>query len=388
MGPHFVVDGLSTTVRLVALIGALLTALNLSTDRVRGVAVVPLSALGVILLASAVTVGGLLLSVAATVLGGSLAAWFSAPVPARPAVRRWHGTATVGFALTFAGAVLWSGLSGTLHLDRALADLAVRPSLPPLALPTVLAILGVGLALALLGEPGRFRNDRAAVPAPLTAWLTFAPPLGLVALLGRLLQRPPEAPTLAVLPELFAAFAGVLIVAGFAAALVQRDLGRRLAWAAAGQVGLALLGFATLVPDAGARAALSQLVVFAPAQLGALLLVRELSAHERRAPRWTPAAVLLSVFLVSLAALPPLAGWRPRFELLGALMGGDLPVVGGLAAVGTWLGCAVYLLPLGRLWREGEGDAAAGETGSWMGVVTAVVLLAVVVAWGVGVAIP
>src|SRR5690606_11923948 len=97
----------------------------------------------------AVTVGALLVAIAASILGGSLAAWFAATVERRRAVRRWHLTATLGFAVLTGGAALWSGLAGTLRLDAATAGLAGRTGLPPLALPLILACLGVGLVLAL-----------------------------------------------------------------------------------------------------------------------------------------------------------------------------------------------------------------------------------------------
>lgn len=386
LGPHFAVDAVAGLVRVVVLATSLLTVLNLRTGDPRAAVLVPVSALGIIGLSQAATTGGLLLAVAVTILGGSLAAWTATAAMSRPTVRHWHLTATLGFMLLAAGVVLWSGLAGSLELAASLDQLALRPYLPPLALPSILALLAVGLVLALLGEPSRFG---AAVPPALACWLTTMPPLGLIALLLRLLQQPPAAPPLAAIPQVLTVAAGILIVGGFLAAMVQADLARRLSWAAAGQAGLALVGFSTL-SIAGGSAALLHLLVLVPAQFGALLvaaLVADLPAAQRRRHLLM---FLLAALLLGLAALPPVAAWRPRFVLLQTLLAGDHLVGAGLVLLGTLLGCVVYLWPLVTLWLAEPGDQVPADAApiAWsqaaLPVLTAAAMLGLLLVGGVG----
>jgi NADH-quinone oxidoreductase subunit N len=404
-GPHWTVDETAGLVRLAVLVATALLVLNLPRGSGRGGAMLGVAALGVIWLAQAATIGALMLAVAAFVAGASLSAWLLAPAGGRPAIRRWHGTATVGFALAAAGAVLWSGLAGTLDLARTLDSVAMRPLLPPLVLPLVLGSLGAGLALALLGEPGRFASGTGEesadapteLPAAMTGWLTAVPPLGLIALLLRLLQATPPARPLSALPDLMTGAAAVLVLGGMLVALVQRSLVRRLAWAATGQVGLALCGLAAPLPAAGAAAAhpaLSLLLLFAAAQLGACLLVEIVSTLDARRRRRQLLPLLMAGVLLALAALPPLAGWRPRVLMLQALLGGERYAAAGLVLAGTLLGCFVYLRPLVDLWRQDEADAAGGPRSAsgadgepvWpvVALLSAAALLAVLLAWGLG----
>lgn len=399
LGDHFVVDPPAALARVVILATTLLVMLNLSRPDHRGSVVLALSALGLIWLSEAATAGGLLLAVAAAVSGASLAAWCYAAPAGRPAVRRWHLTATLGFGLLACGAALSSGLSGSLELVGLLDRVALRPYLPAGSLAAFLGCGGVGLALSLLGEPGRFAaagpaGDHREVLAPaLSAWLTAVPPVALAALLTRFFQTSTDAPPAALAAGWLTWAAGILLLGGFLAALVQPTLERRLVWAATGQVGLALTGFLVAGSASGTApgsAPLQLLLVFAPAQLGALLIVRSVASLTTAERRRHLVSYVFASLLVGLAALPPLAGWRPRFALLQVLLSADHYPGAALVLVGTLLGCWVYLRPLVDLWRlDGDraptGDAA-GPALSWStgAVMTAAALLALLLAWGLG----
>lgn len=371
LGAHFILDGLAASVRLVLCVGALVTALVLPGRRARLAApLVALSALGLSLLAQAMTVGGLLLALAAVAVGGVLAARRTGG--GRDAVFRWHVQLAVGFAIVVFAAVLWSGLGGSLVFRDALAGVAGRPGLPLPTIPLVLGLLLVGLLLATCGEPGRYATgEDAGVPLALTAWLTAAPMPALVVLVRHLLTPVPAAATLAPISGVVTAIAGVLTVGGFAAALASGRFERRLVWASHGLLGLSLLGFAVLVPDDAVRAGTALALVAAVAHLAVMLLAPRI--HPMRAR-----AIILTGLLLSLAAVPPLAGWRPRFTVIESLLAGDAMVACGLAGLGTLLGFVVYLVPLVPIWRgELEIDAETDQPRrSWFSLVTAAVLLA------------
>ena len=382
LGPHFVVDGEAALVRLVIIAMALVVQLVLRPRDETAGATLALATLGCVWLAEATTLAGLLVAVVTVIIGAGVTALFAVSPAGRPAVAQWLGTAGLGFGvLAFAG-TLWCGVTGTLDLAVGPAALALRPSLPPNTLPVLLALLGVGLALALLGEPGRFHRGEGRLLAPvLTGWITVAPALALVVMLGRVLREVIAAPPVAVVPGLVVGLAGVLVIGGFVVALAQPRLERRLAWGAVGQVGLALLGF-MVSPDRSLPVLM--LLVFAPAQLGAMLLAGSL-APVSSGGRWRDLQlVILTGLLISLAALPPLAGWRPRLELFGSLLAGERYPALAVVAVGTLMGCLVYLRPLVELWREDTGDAEAGEGSPLVPALVAVGLLVGLLGWGVG----
>ncbi len=371
------------------LVVSLLVVLNLPRGSRRAAAGLGLAALGTTALGQATTVDAMLLGLALTIAGGTLATRLALVPDAEPAgpgvvadpaaaagARRWHATATFGFALAAVGAALFSGLGGSLTLAVALDDLVARPAPLPLAVPVALTLLGVGLGLALLGEPGRLGG---AMPPALIGWFTTVPALALVAFLARLLATPAAAS----MSPLVTAAAALLVLAGFLAATVQPNLERRLAWAASGQVGLALFGCAALGQD-GADAARQHMLFFVPAQLAALLVAGVVSTLPTDLRRRHLLAFLLAALLLALAALPPLAGWRPRLELVQVLVAADRGPTAALVLAGTLLGCVVYLRPLVDLWRPPAGSDATGDAMPTGPVLTAAALLALLLAWGLG----
>ena len=382
LGPHFVVDGEAALARLVVIAMALVVQLGLRPRDDAAGGTLALATLGCVWLAEATTLAGLLVAVVAVITGACLTARFAVSPADRPAVAQWLGTAGLGFGvLAFAG-TLWCGVTGSLDLAAGPAALALRPSLPPTTLPVLLNLVGVGLTLALLGEPGRFHRGEGRLLAPvLTGWITVAPALALVVMLGRVVGEVSTAPLLAAVPGLVVGLAGVLVIGGFVAALAQPRLERRLAWGAVGQIGMALLGFVVL---ADRSLPLLLLLVVAPAQLGAMLLLGSL-APGKSGGRWRdPQLVILTGLLISLAALPPLAGWRPRLDLFGALLAGDRYPAPALAVVGTLMGCLVYLRPLVELWREDMGDTDVEVGSPVVSTLVAAGLLAMLLGWGFG----
>jgi NADH-quinone oxidoreductase subunit N len=389
LGPHFVVDGPAALVRLVVVSLALVVQLVWRPRDARAGGMLALAALGCSLLGEAATLAGLLTAVAAAVLGGGLAAWFASARAGRVASAQWLATAGLGFGILVFAGTLWCGVAGTLELAAVPAALADRPSLPPLVLPILLSLTAAGLALALLGEPGRFRPEGDHDPHPLlAAWLTAAPPLALAVLLQRLVGGVEPVAFLAVVPPLAVCFAALLMGVGFVAALAQDRLSRRLAWAALGQVGLALMGYASPMKAAAIGTPVTMLLAMAPAHLGAMLLA-EPPGRASGGSRWRePQLMILSALLISLAALPPLAGWRPRLELFAGFQAGEQRTALVVAAAGALLAVVVYLRPVIDLWREApaDGDATSRAPGWAPAVPTllAAALLAGVLCWGLG----
>ncbi|MGH7896135.1 MAG: NADH-quinone oxidoreductase subunit N, partial [Candidatus Binatia bacterium] len=132
---------------------------------------------------------------------------------------------------------------------------------------------------------------------------------------------------------------------GNLAALPQQNIKRLLAYSSIAHAGYALLGVVVFRQD-GVRAALIYLTVYYLMNLGAfwvVMLVANQTGREDvdgyRGLAWrggAAPAVALTVFLASLAGLPPLAGFIGKFYVFGAgIRGGAvaLVVVGALNSV-------------------------------------------------------
>jgi NADH-quinone oxidoreductase subunit N len=166
-----------------------------------------------------------------------------------------------------------------------------------------------------------------------------------------------------------AALSAASMVVGSVLAIAQRDVKRLLAYSAVAQAGYILAAF--VAPDRdGIAAALFYLVSYAAAVIGAFGVVmlisggiREQTGFERfqgLGRRRAGLSVLLTIFLLSLAGIPPTAGFVAKVFVLGAAMSAGywpLVLIGTLAGV---LGAFYYLRIVALMaMREPEGEDVA-----------------------------
>ena len=253
--------------------------------------------------------------------------------------------------LSLFGMSLLYGLSGTLELVPLGAVLC---SVPPavIAGPLLLAAAGLAYKLALVPFHA-YAPDVYQGAHPVSAGVfSVIPKLAAFALLMRvvtLLVPPALADTAAVI---FVLVGTVTLLVGAIAALAQKDVQRILAYSAIGHAGTMLLAFAVW-PDRSALAALAwYLLAYLFMNLGAFtavgVLVDEggkatlasLAGTWKRRP-WVAAALVLS--LVSLAGIPPLAGFFAKWLLVREL------VVAGLRPGNNWLLAIALTLLLGAV---------------------------------------
>lgn len=187
-------------------------------------------------------------------------------------------------------------------------------------------------------------------PTPFTAFLSVAPKAAGFALLLRFL--------LALLPQAGPELRGsVLAIIGLISAITmtlgnltaihQTNVKRLLAFSSIAHAGYLLMGV-VLLDQAGAAAVLLYLGIYLLMNLGAFAAVQivadklkseEVTSFKGLGVRSPLLAVLLSVYLFSLAGIPPLAGFIGKFYLFAALLhnGGfwyvTLAVVGILNSV-------------------------------------------------------
>ena len=197
---------------------------------------------------------------------------------------------------------------------------------PMLVLAYLLIFVGLGFKLALapfhLWAPDVYQN----APTPVAGWIGSGSKIAAAALLIALLK--PVSSTLkdALIPAL-AALAVLSMVVGNLGALRQTNLKRLLAYSAIANAGYLLVGVVAFSP-AGNTSVIFYILVYSLASLGAFGVVALLTDTLGRDAEindfngcWktTPGlAAAFLVFVLSLAGIPPLAGFLGKFYLFFA----------------------------------------------------------------------
>ena len=230
------------------------------------------------------------------------------------------GAVSSGFLL-FGLSYLY-GATGQLYLTK-MTGLSDEPML---VLAYLLIFVGLGFKLALapfhLWAPDVYQN----APTPVAGWIGSGSKIAAAALLIALLK--PVSSTLkdALIPAL-AALAVLSMVVGNLGALRQTNLKRLLAYSAIANAGYLLVGVVAF-SAAGNTSVIFYILVYSLASLGAFGVVAVLTDKLGRDAEindfngcWktTPGlAAAFLVFVLSLAGIPPLAGFLGKFYLFFA----------------------------------------------------------------------
>jgi NADH-quinone oxidoreductase subunit N len=195
----------------------------------------------------------------------------------------------------------------------------------------------------------------------------------------------------------------ITVLVGSIGVLLQREMGRLIAYSGIAQIGLVVLALATGT-GAGARAAFLNLVAYAAAT-GALVTVlgmtrraggegRTLRSFGGLMARHRGIAFALIVALLSLGGIPPTAGFAGKLALLAAALNSVNPWVVFVAALASVVTVAAYLriflamLPLGSPQMSADAPALAVNVSPLLVLTLAAVTLVTIVAgvapWVIG----
>src|SRR6185436_7218828 len=228
-------------------------------------------------------------------------------------------------------------------------------------------------------------------PTAVTLMIGSAPELAAFAIAIRLLVEGLIPLALDWQPMLLVLAVGSLIV-GNLAAIAQSNLKRMLAYSTIGQMGFVLLGLSagvvsgnTLSAANGYSSAMFYMVTYVLTTLGTFGLVMylsragfeneevsDLAGLGKRSP-WL--AGVMTVFMFSLAGVPPMVGFYAKFAVLQALVTTNVPgyIVLAIAAVLLSLIGAYYYLRLVKVmyFDEPPADAVPVESRGGAGVLLA-----------------
>ena len=226
------------------------------------------------------------------------------------------------------GISLLYGLSGSIELPAIAASLQWSPPSPLLLIAIVMIVTGFGFKVAAAPFHLWAPDAYLGAPTPSAALIASSSKIASFYVFAVVLAfssaSHPSAPGWAPLIE---AVAAISMLLGNLAAIVQTSVRRLLAYSAIGHAGYMLLGI-LINNAAGVRSLLYYVITYALATIGAFGILAALEREgvdrlsdfaglSRRAP-WLSFCML--IFLLSLAGIPPLAGFFGKFYIFSSAL--------------------------------------------------------------------
>lgn len=334
------------------------------------------SVMGMVLMASArdlvtIFVALELLSIPAYLM----AAWRKGDPKSNEAGLKYYLMGVFASAIMLYGMSLLFGLAGDTRLEEIAAAVAGEGSNPVVILGIIFVI--VGFAFKVSGFPFHTwaPDTYEGAPTPVTAFLAVASKAaGFVALMQLVHVGFPDAQD--VYQPLLWILAVGSMTAGNLIALRQENIVRLMAYSGVSQAGfmlapLAVAGDITTEDAQPAVAAvIAYVLIYAAMNLGAFAVIiavarrtasGEISSYAglfKYAPGMT---ILMSVFLFSLAGIPPLGGWFAKFAVFRALVDANTSwgySLAAIAAVNSVIALFYYAKVARMMWFEDTPEEA------------------------------
>jgi len=243
------------------------------------------------------------------------------------------------------------GATGTIDLQNiAVAILQASGDTQAMTLIGLLLVLvGVGFKISIVPFHMWAPDVYQGAPTPVTAFLTVAPKAVGFAVLARIVYT--AFPAFATKwSHLLGVLSILTMTAGNVIAISQTDVKRLLAYSSIAQAGYILVGFAT--PGVfGLQAVLIYITAYLFTNLGAFFTVlaiernlgtNDLDAYNGLSKRAPLLAFALAIFLLSLAGIPPLAGFIGKIYIFSAAVKANAIVIAVAIAINSAIAAYYY----------------------------------------------
>ena len=285
------------------------------------------------------------------------------------------GAFASGFLLY--GIALIYGATGTTNLAaiaQGIAPLSVSlPFAPLLPLGVGLLLVGLGFKVALVPFHMWTPDVYQGAPTPVTAFMSVGTKTASFAALIRVLAAlgSHDRPWLLAL----AGLAVLTMTLGNLAALRQTSLKRMLAYSSIAHAGYIVTGLAAGNPR-GAEGALYYLLAYTFMNLGAFAVLLAVQRREENdvsverlhglAARQPVLAVLMALFMFSLAGIPPLAGFFAKLYVFSGAVEAGLAWLAIIGVINSAIGAYYYLrVTVAMFMSEPAADAAEAPKPGW-----------------------
>jgi NADH-quinone oxidoreductase subunit N len=268
--------------------------------------------------------------------------------------------------LTFGIALIYA-ITGKLDIAQSLSGGAPAGSMSLVLLGLCLVLVGIGFKISMVPFHLWTPDVYQGAPAPVTAFLSTGSKVALFAALLRFTSYSSG--------EIWGYFVPVIwvlsvltMVAGNLSALAQTRVKRLLAYSSIGQMGYLLMTLVA-VKQGGASAIMFYLAVYALMDLGAFGALATLSEEKADldglddfrglacSHPWRSG--ILALCLISLAGMPPTAGFIGKFALFQAVLQGGFVILAVIGILTVMISIYFYFKVIVALFmRTGEGGIA------------------------------
>ena len=286
-----------------------------------------------------------------------------------------------GAAMLIMGIALIYGATGSVNLKVMKIVMPNIIQTPFLITGFLFVIAGFAFKVALvpfhMWVPDVYEGSPTSVSAFMAAGVKAG---GVIALLRVFNVLPPE-----IYTDLFWWLSVITMIAGNLMALPQTNLKRLLAYSSVAHAGYILVGF--LGADDGFSAVLFYLIVYSVATLGAFAIILGIEKTEKGATIFDIAglsksqpvlAASLSVFVLSLAGIPPMAGFFGKFYLFSSAIKAGFTGLVVIAVMMSAVSLYYYLRIVVAMYMEDEQSSAFPATASPLNITILVLMFAAV----------
>jgi NADH-quinone oxidoreductase subunit N len=267
------------------------------------------------------------------------------------------------------GMSLLYGVAGSTQLVAIGDALATGRSVPVITLAVVFCVAGFAFKVSAVPFHTWAPDTYEGAPTPITAFLSVSSKAaGFVALLELIIIG--FAAQTDVVRPLIWVLAALSMTIGNVVALRQTNLVRMLAYSGISQAGFILAPLAVVgqIGSTALTSVITYLLIYAAMNLGAFTVVMAVARKTGSGEipsfaglfSYAPSlAVLMSVFLFSLAGIPPLGGWLAKFVAFRAVVEADTGWAYALAvvmAVNSVIALAYYANVAKEMWMNTAPD--------------------------------
>ncbi|MGV7120911.1 NADH-quinone oxidoreductase subunit NuoN [Sphingopyxis sp. 550A] len=189
-------------------------------------------------------------------------------------------------------------------------------------------------------------------PTPVTTFFATAPKVAAMALMTRVVIGA-MGPAVGAWQQIMIFLALASIILGAVGAIGQKNIKRLLAYSSINNVGYMLIGLAAGTQQ-GVEGVLTYLLVYVVTTIGSFLVVMQLRDDQGHQIESIPAlagysqrrpglAAAMAVFLFSLAGIPPLFGFWPKYLVFEAAVNANLVPLAVAGIVASVIGAFYYI---------------------------------------------
>ena len=202
-------------------------------------------------------------------------------------------------------------------------------------------------------------------PTPVTTFFATAPKVAAMALMTRVVIDA-MGPAVGAWQQIIIFLSLASIILGAVGAIGQKNIKRLLAYSSINNVGFMLIGLAAGTQQ-GVEGVLTYLLVYMLTTLGAFLVVLQLRDADGNQVESIPAlaglsqrrpglAAAMTVFLFSLAGIPPLFGFWPKYLVFEAAVNANLVPLAVAGIVASVIGAFYYIAIIKTMYFDDKSD--------------------------------